>query len=131
MELQFHPGIPLLIGHFQNVDLGNRTGDVEKCIDASETVERLCHDGVRRLRAAHVEVERQRLGATRLDIISGAIEFHAAARHEHHAREVLRQPDGCCPADPLAGSGNDRDCIFHDCLIYHLNCSTGASAGEG
>jgi hypothetical protein len=52
-----------------------------------------------------------------LHLIGGFLEFRTVARNEHHAGEIQSQPDGGGPANALAGTGNDCDCILHGCLI--------------
>jgi hypothetical protein len=47
MLLQRHSGIPLLVCHFEQVDLRNGPGNVEQRVDAPERSECLLHDFLR------------------------------------------------------------------------------------
>jgi hypothetical protein len=38
MELEFHAGFPLFVGHFEEIDLGDRPRDIQERIDSTHSV---------------------------------------------------------------------------------------------
>jgi hypothetical protein len=107
MQLQRYSTVPLCIGHLEEVDLGNRTGDVEQSVNATERGKRLVNDFLCRGGIGQVKLNNQGLGADSLDGRCGLVKLGPIARNQGDCSEVAREADGGSEADTLTGPGND------------------------
>jgi hypothetical protein len=117
MQLQFHAGVPLLVGHFQNIDLRHGAGDVGQRIDAAKPGHRVFDDCFRRGRLAQVRGDDQRLGAGRLDRLGGFIQALGVAGNDGDGAEVAGDANRGGPADTLASASHNGDGFVHDAFL--------------
>ena len=107
MQLQRQAGLPLRVGHLEQVDLRHGAGDVEQGVDAAERGQRLVDHSLRRRRLGQIGIDDQRFGAGGPHRLRRLLEIGAVARDQDERGEIAREADRRRLADALAGAGDD------------------------
>jgi len=102
VELQLHAGVPLLIGHLEEIDLWNGACDIQQRVDSSKTLKCGVDDSFRRLGPAQVEGNGKRLGSSSFDGGGDLFKFAGIARRQDDSREIARQTNRGGTSDALA-----------------------------
>ncbi|SDC65565.1 hypothetical protein SAMN05216337_100489 [Bradyrhizobium brasilense] len=82
MELEREAGVPLRIGHLEQIEPCHRACDIDQRVDAAEAIQRGLDDFISGIRRGEIELERQRRAAASFDLLSGLAQPLAAARDE-------------------------------------------------
>ena len=93
VQFQLHAGVPLLIGHLEEIDLRHGARDIQQRVDSSEALERRVDDGLRRFGLAQVERKRKRFGSRCSDCSGDFFKFLAHCAPPERQRRN-RGPDG-------------------------------------
>jgi len=109
VQFQRQARLPLRVGHLEQVDLGDRAGDIEQRVDAAECGHGLVDYRLGGGRLCEVDADDERLGAGGFHPRRRLFEMAAVPGDEDERREVARQADGRRPADALTRAGDERD----------------------
>ena len=108
VQLKRQTAVPLFVGHFENVDLRDRAGDVEQCIDPAKGGKRLFDHFLCRRGIGKIDIHNKGLGTGRFHGGGSLLEILASARCEHDRGKILCETDSSCSSDTLAGARNNR-----------------------
>jgi hypothetical protein len=109
VKLQLHSGSPLVVRHLEEVDLGDRAGNVEEGVDSAERFGRGFHDGAGGFDLAEIEIKSDALSACGSDLGRGFFQGLFVSGDQDQFGEISREANGGGAADALARAGDDGD----------------------
>jgi hypothetical protein len=107
VQLERQAGVPLLVGHLEQVDLRYRTGDIKQRINSAEGLQGLIdhHTGGRRL--GQIGSDDQRFRASGSHRFGRLLQISTVPRDQAKRREITGETDSRRPTDTLACPRNN------------------------
>jgi hypothetical protein len=107
VQLQRQAGLPLLVGHLEQVDLRYRAGDIEQRVDSAEGLLRSIDHRLCGRRLGQIDIEDQRFRASLPHRLGRLLQIDTVPRDQDQCREIASETDSRRSTDTLAGPRDD------------------------
>jgi hypothetical protein len=111
VSLELHAGIPLFVGHLEQVDPRNRAGNVQQRVDTTELCQGPVDDGFGSRWRHEIQIDGERLGTIRLNLFGNLAKRSRTSCCQHDSREIPGKPDRGRPSDSGTRAGHNCYCL--------------------